>query len=154
MEIFKLVIRSLEHGYAYKKWRKGKHKSYEDHSFRNQDLLLDVESTEDFQVMPVYCFQCFDRIACRNEKIANGKRPSCNKMSDIEQHYGSAMVILKKKKRFSQVRFFMDNLKKLFKVDDITDSNKLLQQLKTQVPVTYGGRCTNTDYSAHICYFK
>ncbi|WAQ95041.1 hypothetical protein MAR_007512, partial [Mya arenaria] len=76
----------------------------------------------------------------RNEKIANGKRPSCNKMSDIEQHYGSAMVILKKK----TVRFFMDNLKKLFKVDDITDSNKLLQQLKTQVPVTYRGRCANT----------
>ncbi|XP_052813996.1 ELMO domain-containing protein C-like [Mya arenaria] len=65
-------------------------------------------------------------------------------MPDTEQHNGSAMVILKKKDRFSQVRFFMDNLKKLFKVDDITDSNKLLQQLKTQVPVTARGRFTNT----------
>ncbi|WAR10258.1 hypothetical protein MAR_035334, partial [Mya arenaria] len=97
------------------------------------DFLSDVDSTEYFQVMAV-----------QSKKFADGKCPSCNKMPDTEQHNGSAMVILKKKDRFSQVRFFMDNLKKLFKVDDITDSNKLLQQLKTQVPVTARGRFTNT----------
>ncbi|WAR17139.1 hypothetical protein MAR_031733, partial [Mya arenaria] len=84
------------------------------YSSTDPDFLSDVDSTEDFQVMAV-----------QNEKIADGKCPPCNKMPDTEQHNGSAMVILKKKDRFSQARF-MDNLKKLFKVDDITDSNKLL----------------------------
>ncbi|WAQ95787.1 AN-like protein [Mya arenaria] len=86
-------------------------------SSTDPDFLSDVDSTEVFQVMAVksvYCYQCCDRPACINEKIADGKCPSCNKMPDTEQHYGSAMVILKKKKRFSQVRFFVDNLKKLF----------------------------------------
>ncbi|WAR10235.1 hypothetical protein MAR_035311, partial [Mya arenaria] len=91
-------------------------------SSTDPDFLSDVDSTEYFQVMAV-----------QSKKFADGKCPSCNKMPDTEQHNGSAMV-----------RFFMDNLKKLFKVDDITDSNKLLQQLKTQVPVTARGRFTNT----------
>ncbi|WAR20997.1 hypothetical protein MAR_014971 [Mya arenaria] len=120
-------------------------------SSTDPDFLSDVDSHEDFQVMAVqsvYCYNCCDRPAINSRQVINPeerrKCSSCNNMPDTEQHYGSAMVILKKRDRFLQVRFFMDNLKTLFKVDDITYSNKLLQQLKTQVPVTGRDRFTNT----------
>ncbi|WAR25954.1 hypothetical protein MAR_011658 [Mya arenaria] len=95
------------------------------------DFLSEVDSTEDFQVIAVqsvYCYQCCDRPETRKSQMANVHPATrCQTLNDI------------------MVRFFMDNLKKLFKVDDNTDSNKLLQQLKTQVPVTERGRFTNTD---------
>ncbi|WAR30161.1 hypothetical protein MAR_003729, partial [Mya arenaria] len=64
-------------------------------------------------VQSVYCYQCCDRPETRKSHMANvHPATKCQTMDNIME------------------RFFMDKMKKLFKVNDITDSNKLLQKLK------------------------
>ena len=99
--------------------------------------------------VPFYCIwrqllhihTCFVLPGCRNKKLKDGRCPTCNAVPTAENHYYSAVVVIRRQSNsFCQLRIFKDELERLFDFTTaFNDSDECLNALKTRAPRTARG---------------